>query len=98
MQKTLECRVEESVLRWYGHVERMDERRVVKRVYKSEFMGRRRLGRPSRSWREYVNECIRKRGGYVTGAERMVNNRNAWRAFCKATSLMHSHELPNDDR
>ena len=85
MQKSLECRIEEGVLRWYGHVERMNDSRIVKRIYQSEFVGKRRVGRPRRTWRDYVNECVRKRGEYVTGAERMVNDRDAWRAFVRQT-------------
>ena len=33
VQKSVDQRVEESVLRWYGHVARMGDERIVKKVY-----------------------------------------------------------------
>merc|ERR1712002_1078060 len=42
-------RMEQGVLRWFGHVERMGNERLVKRVYDSEVRGVRRRGRPRKS-------------------------------------------------
>ncbi len=61
----------------------MEDESVVKRIYRSEFEGPRRVGRHGRAWRECVNDCIRKRGQYVAGAERMVHDRDEWRAFTR---------------
>ena len=41
-------KIGQSVLRWFGHVERMDEERLVKRVYEACVEGARRRGRPRR--------------------------------------------------
>ena len=38
--------VEKSQLRWYGHVNRMDNKRIVKRVYEARETGKRTRGRP----------------------------------------------------
>merc|ERR1712002_652821 len=43
-------RMDQGVLRWFGHVERMGNERLVKRVYDSEVRGVRRIGRPRKSW------------------------------------------------
>ena len=40
-------KINQSVLRWFGHVERMEEGRLVKRVYQSDVIGVRRRGRPT---------------------------------------------------
>ena len=40
----------QRVLRWFGHVERMDENHLAKRVLTSEVSGRRVQGRPSLGW------------------------------------------------
>ncbi len=69
VRKSVETRIGESVLRLYGHIERMDDERVVKRIYSSEFECLRRVGRPGRAWCECGDDCIRKRGQYVAGAE-----------------------------
>ena len=38
-------RMDQGVLRWFGHVERMREERLVKRVYESDVRGARCRGR-----------------------------------------------------
>ena len=48
VQNKLSGRVENCVLRWFGHVERMDDERMAKRVYDSGVQGRRGRGRPTR--------------------------------------------------
>ena len=45
VEKGINERVNESVLRWFGHVERMDDSRMVKRMYKGECIGRLPKGR-----------------------------------------------------
>ena len=42
----LASRADQRVLRWFGHVERMDEYRMAKRVLKAEISGGRVQGRP----------------------------------------------------
>ena len=45
-----ECteRIERNVLKWFGHVERMGEERLVKRVYQANVEGNRGRGGPQR--------------------------------------------------
>ena len=43
-------RIDEGVLRWFGHVERMENDRNVKRVYVGECTGSRSVGRPRKRW------------------------------------------------
>ena len=39
----------ESVFRWFGHIERMENDRIVKRVYVGECVDNRLVGRPWKS-------------------------------------------------
>lgn len=78
--------IDESVLRWYGHVERMEGERVVRRVYVSEGVGRRSIGRPRKRWKDNVSECIRKRGLSLNEAELLVRDRQAWRGFVRGNA------------
>ena len=40
------CRVTKGVLRWFGHVERMENDWIAKRAYVGEYGGSRSVGRP----------------------------------------------------
>ena len=46
IERTLASRVDQRVLRWFGHVERMDESRLARRVMMAEVNGGRVSGRP----------------------------------------------------
>ena len=55
--KGLDEKVDEGVLRWYGHVERMENDRIAKRVYVRKCAGSRSIGRPRKRWIDTVKEC-----------------------------------------
>ena len=76
-------RVDQSVLRWYGHVERMGDERLVKRVYESEVRGVRRRGRPRKCWMDGVKETLGKRGLSLQEAKASVQDRSEWRSVCR---------------
>ena len=42
--------VKRNILRWFGHMERMEDERLTKRVYRSEVGRVGRLGRPRIRW------------------------------------------------
>ena len=46
MKKGLDERIDEGVLRWFGHVERMESVRIAKRIYVGKYAGSRSVGRP----------------------------------------------------
>ena len=50
MRKDLDERINEGVLWWFGHMERMDNDRIAKRVYVEEYAGSRSVGRPRKRW------------------------------------------------
>ena len=55
-------------LRWFGHVERMNEYRVARRVLISEVSGGRVPGRPRLGWMDGVKVTIGNRGMTVEAA------------------------------
>ena len=50
------------VLRWFGHVERMDEYRMARRVVKADVSGGRVLGRQRLGWMVDVKVAFGSRG------------------------------------
>ena len=55
-------RIERNVLKWFGHVERMGEERLVKRVYRANVEGNMGRGRPQIRWRDEVKDLLLGRG------------------------------------
>jgi hypothetical protein len=43
---------------WLGHLERMEEDRVPKKIFTQELKGKRRRGRPRKRWREEVERDL----------------------------------------
>ena len=62
-------------LRWYGHVQRMEENRIPKKILNWTPQGKRKRGRPRRSWREGIDGDIRTRGI----DENLWTDRDQWR-------------------
>ena len=50
IEKELASRADQRVLRWFGHVERMDKYRMARRVLMAEVSGGRVRGRPRLGW------------------------------------------------
>ena len=46
MERELASSADQRVLRWFGHVERLDEYRMARRVFMAEVSGGRVRGRP----------------------------------------------------
>ena len=74
-------RADRGVLRWFGHVERMDDERIVKKIYKSEVDGVRAVGRPRMRWMDGVKDILQRRNLTIQDASRLVRDRSEWRAF-----------------
>ena len=60
VRKSLDEKIDEGILRWYDHVERMERDRIAKRVYVGECAGTRSVGRPWKRWHDTVKEGLRK--------------------------------------
>ena len=54
-------KVQESRLKWYGHVLRREDEYVGKRVMAMEVPGKRRRGRPKRRWLDSIRNDLSER-------------------------------------
>ena len=50
--------IKEQRISWLGHLERMEEYRIPKKIFTQELEGTRRRGRPRKGWREEVERDL----------------------------------------
>ena len=62
IERELASRADQRVLRSFGHVERMDEYRMARRVLMAEVSGGRVRGRPRLRWMDGVKVALDNRG------------------------------------
>lgn len=74
--ETVVDRVEKRSLKWFGHLLRMPDDRIPKKIFKWQPPGKRKRGRPRRSWNEGVRQAMASRNL----EENQAWNREAWRA------------------
>ena len=55
-EEGLDKRIDEGVLRWFGHVERMENDRTGKRVYVGVCVGNRSVGGPRKRWIDTIKD------------------------------------------
>ena len=88
VNNSLDERIDERVLRWFGHMERMERDRIAKKVYVGECAGRRSVGKPRKRWSDTVKVCFKKRGLDVRQARRMAQDRREWWGFVRGNALV----------
>ena len=69
---------DQSVFRWFGHVERMDEYRISRKVLMAEVSDGRVRGRPRLGWMDGVKVALSSRGMTVEATRQCVKE---WRAL-----------------
>ena len=79
MRRELAARVDKNVLRWFGHVERMDNEQLLKQVMHAKVNGRSARGRPRFGWMDGVKRALNDRGMDVREASERARDRNEWR-------------------
>ena len=55
--KDVDEKIDEGVLRWFGHANRMENDKIAKWVY----VDSRSVGRPRNRWIDTVKDCLKKR-------------------------------------
>ena len=78
IEKDLASRADQRVLRWFGHVERMDKYRLAGKVLMAEVSGGRVRGRPRSVWVDVVKVALGNRGMTVEAARQCAKERKEW--------------------
>ena len=69
--------IKEQMISWLGHLERMEEDRMYKKIFTQELDGTRRRGRPRKSWKEEVEKDLQVLG--VIRWRVNVEDRKKWK-------------------
>ena len=81
IERELASRADQRVLRWFGHVGRMDEYRMARRVLMAKVSGARVRGRLRLGWMDGVKVALGNRGVTVEAARQCAKDQKAWRAL-----------------
>ena len=84
--KGVDEKTDEGFLRWFGHLERMENDRISKRVYVGGYAGSRSVGMKLKRWTDTVKDCSKRRGLDVRVARRMVHDRSVWWRFVRGNA------------
>ena len=75
LQKSLSEKGKAAVVRWFGHIERVEEARLVEKIYRFEVEGNRGRGRSRKKWINGVKSCLSDRGLTIPVAKDCVKDR-----------------------
>ena len=78
IERELASRADPRVLRWFGHVERMDEYRMARIVLMAEVSGGRIRGRPLLGFMDGVKVALGNRGMTVQAARKIEKSGEPW--------------------
>ena len=77
----LASRADQRLLGWFGHVKRMNEYRLARRVLMAVVSGGRVRGRPRLGWMDGVKVALGNRGMTVEAESQCGKDRKEWRAL-----------------
>ena len=79
VRRELAARVGMNVLRWFSHVERMDNEQKLKKVMNAKVYGGSARGRPRFGWMDEVKRSLNDRRMDMREASEHARNRSEWR-------------------
>jgi len=80
---------------WLGHLERMEEDRINKKIFTQELGGTGRKGRPRKSWKEEVERDLQ-----VLGVRRwrdLVADRKKWKDIVRQAKAPQWAVVPREE-
>ena len=81
IEMELASRADRRVMKCFGHVERMDDYCIARRVLMAEVSGGRVQGKPRLGWMNGVKVALGNRGMMVEAARQCAKDRKEWRAL-----------------
>ena len=84
IEETLAEKVDRRVLRWFGRMERLDERQWPRKVKAAKVEGRQGRGRPRFGWLDRVRRALAIREVGLQEATQLAIERSVWRELVRA--------------
>ena len=81
IDRELESRADQRVLKWFEHVKRIDEYRMARRVLMADVSGGRVWGRKGLGWMDGVKMALGSRGMMVEAAPQCAKDRKEWKSL-----------------
>ena len=72
---------------WLGHIERMQETRIVKSIHSGKPISRRPIGRPKTCWKDDVGKDTQKLK--VPNWKTLVQDRRRWKELVEKAKTLH---------
>ena len=94
-QPVLSNTIRKRRLQWFGHLQRMDNNRIPKRLYQwTPTHGKRRPGRPRTTWKNVIQRDLRKLGTEwsTEEAEVAAQDRSVWKYLSSQAACAELHE------
>ena len=86
---TIVKRIKQQRLRWLGHVSRMDENNVARKVFEAVPQGVRSRGRPRLRWKDAVTADIRCITTHPEDWRNIAADRGEWRRLIRQSQNLH---------
>ena len=77
----LENQIERKQLKWFGHVSRMESKRLPRKCLETRMEGRRSKGRPRTKWIDSVKSAGEKRQKTMSEMKVMLTDRKEWKKW-----------------
>jgi hypothetical protein len=91
-QESLIDGIETRMLRWYGHLVRMEEDRKPRQILEARIEGKRGRGKPRKVWMDDIKEAAGRRGKTIQEARSMAMTRKDLRRWTEDPTLKGKRE------
>jgi Reverse transcriptase (RNA-dependent DNA polymerase) len=88
-EQTVVEKIKKRRLRWFGHVMRMDDKRLPVAALHGHVEGKRSIGRQRKIWMDNVKEDLEEKDIDMRRAIDLTRNREVWRRLIEASSSAH---------
>ena len=78
--------VKKRQLGWWGHLQRMGTHTQTRAIWGTTVTGKRRRGRPKRTWEDEIDSILEERDISREEATRLAKDRRGWREFVAGDS------------